>query len=556
MPKPQNKLATVLVLVIFFCLHFAATLGAPYYFSSAGLVTLFWPATGIALAAVLVGGYRYAFATLLSCVATGLLTPEKGVAQVFFSAANALEIFVARYWLLRVAGINANFDRATDYLKFILFAGVVLPIPAALAAAGAVKAFTNVAVPYWQPAAEWWMGDSLGILSVAPLLLIWRKLPTGWLDRKRIAEGLIGIALTIGSGIFFLSGFAESHGAYPRAFVAFIFISWAATRFGRHATLLVIAIIFIQTLAATYSSASLNRSYEFANIWLFLVTLSTVGMSLATAFHERRTSMQKLHEILEAYRREEARRRASDHALRLSSIDFQRLVETAEEGIWTIDTQGKTTFANARMASMLGYTPEEMLGKNFLDFMPEADRKAGVERLSRRNSGQREGHECDLLHKNGTRISTFMHTSPISDIEGTITGALAMVTDITVRKRTERALRESEDRYRKLIDAASDAIIAHQSGFIVFANPAAVAMLGAASPAEIVGRNALDFVHPDDREMVIQRMKEVMQPGAHLPIVEERFIRPDGKVIRAEVSGTNITWDGRSASMVIARKID
>lgn len=557
MRAPQARIATVLRLILFFCVHFAATLGAPYYFSSAGIVTLFWPATGIALAGVLVGGYKYAFVTLLSCAVSGMLTPEKGMAQAWFSAANALEIFIARFWLLRIARIDVNFDKASYYMKFMVFAGVLLPVPAALVAAGAVTVFSPSAVPYWRPAAEWWMSDSLGILSITPLLLIWRNMPKGWLDKKRLAEAIAGIALTVASGFFLLSGSAEFSGAYPRAFIAFIFISWAASRFGRHATLLIIAIVFIQTLAAAYVSTGRSRHYDFANIWLFLVTLSTVGMSLATAFNERRTSLQRLHETLGAYRREEARRRASDNALKLSSIDFQRLVETAEEGIWTIDTEGKTTFANDRMAAMLGYSPEEMLGKNFLDYMPEADRKAGMERLSRRNSGDREGHDCDLVHKNGTRVETFMHTNPIKDIEGKISGALAMVTDVTMSKKTERALLESEDRFRKIAEEVSDGVVIHQAGVVLYANPAAVRLLGAPDKASIIGLNGIALNHPDARDTAVDRIRQAMNnpDGLRLPPFRRKINRLDGRTITMESIAITASYEGRPAVIVVGREV-
>ncbi|HNL55958.1 MAG TPA: hypothetical protein PKI36_16225, partial [Turneriella sp.] len=119
----------------FVTIHLAATLLAPHYFSSAGLVTLFWPATGIALAAVLAGGHGYAWATLISCTLAAALDPGKGWAQVFFTAANVLEIFIARLLILRLARVDIAFDKSHDYIRFILFAGVLLPVPAALVAA-------------------------------------------------------------------------------------------------------------------------------------------------------------------------------------------------------------------------------------------------------------------------------------------------------------------------------------------------------------------------------------------------------------------------------------
>lgn len=551
------RVAGVIRLILFFCIHLGATLGAPYYFSSAGIITLFWPATGIALAATLAGGYTYALATLVSCAVAGFLTPEKGIAQAFFSAANAFEIFIARYWLLRLARIDISFDNATDYMKFIIYAGILLPIPSALIAAGTIVTFTQTAVPFWFHAREWWMSDSLGILALTPLLLIWRRLPPGWFAPRHIFEAIAGVGLTAAAGYFLLGPGAEHASAYPHGFLFFIFVAWAATRFGRHATLLITSIVIAIVLAGARSQGKTSdiSAVNFLNIWLFLVTLSTVGMALATVFNERRVALRKNAELVAAYRREESRRRESDEALKKTSIDFQRLVETAEEGVWTINTKGETTFANLRMAQMLGYRPIEMVGKNFLDFMPEADRKTGTSRLSRRNAGQGETHECVLVHRNGTPVWTYMQTSPMTDVEGNVTGALAMVTDVTHGKRTERAYGELQDRYAKLIEGIHDSIIIHQSGIVVAVNAATVRLIGAPNAKSLIGRNALNFVHPGDHAIVIERLKKINQPGASAPPIKERFIRFDQSVIEVEVKGSAILYEGRLATMVIMREI-
>lgn len=551
------KGAGIVRLILFFCIHLGATLGAPYYFSSAGIITLFWPATGIALAATLAGGYPYAIATLLSCAVAGWLTPEKGIAQAFFSAANALEIFIARYWLLRIGRIDIGFDKATDYMKFVVYAGILLPIPSALIAAAAIVSFTQTQMPFWFHAREWWMSDSLGILALTPLLLIWRSLPPGWFSPRHIVEAVAGVGLTAVAGYFLLGSSSENASAYPHGFLFFIFVAWAATRFGRHATLLITSMVIAIVLAGARSQGKTSEisALNFLNIWLFLVTLSTVGMALATVFNERRVALRKNAELVAAYRREESRRRESDQALKKTSIDFQRLVETAEEGVWTINTKGETTFANLRMAEMLGYRPIEMVGKNFLDFMPETDRKTGASRLAQRNAGRGEAHECVLVHRNGTPVWTYMQTSAMTDIEGNVTGALAMVTDVTHGKRTERAYAELKDRYTKLIEGIHDAIIIHQSGIVVAANAATVRLIGAPNAESLIGRNALNFVHPDDHAMVIERLRKINQPGASAPPIKERFIRFDQSVIEVEVKGSAILYEGRLATMVIMREI-
>ncbi|MFZ5630180.1 MAG: PAS domain S-box protein [Spirochaetota bacterium] len=517
----SSLLSQAAAYLIFITVHLSATLLAPYYFSSAGLVTLFWPATGIALAAVLAGGYGYAWATLASCTLAAVLDPGKGWAQIFFTAANVLEIFLARLVILRLARVDIAFDKSHDYIRFILFAGILLPVPAALVAATTLQFVAQSPSPFWFNAQEWWMSDSLGILSLTPLLLIWRRLPRGWFFRERLIEAIVGLALTVLASYLFLGTPGESAASYPRAFLFFIFVAWAATRFGRHATLLVTSIVIAFALAGSTANGKTpdGQAINFANIWLFMVTLSTVGMALATVFNERRAALLKNAQLLEAYRTEEMRRTASDQAARKSAIDFERLVETASEGVWTIDSTGITTFVNGRMAEMLGCSPKDMLGKSFFDFMRQSEFDFGRRQLERRKAGIAEGHEGILLHQDGHAIEVWMSTSPITDIEGNVTGALALVTDMSSRKEIESRLRECEERYDKVINRVSDAVLIHQSGIILFANPAAAELLGEKNAASLVGMNSLNFAHPDEQPVIIERMKQLLQndKGEFLP---------------------------------------
>lgn len=555
-----NSMKDAAKILAFIALHLAATLGAPLFFSSAGLITLFWPASGIALAAVLIGGYRYALATLLSCSIAALIVPDKGVAQILFSAANSLEIFIAPLMLLRLAKIDITFDKATDYLKFIFYAGIALPVPAALIAAATIGTLTRSEAPFWLSALQWWMSDSLGILTLTPLLLIWRnRPPAGWFSHQRVIEGFAGLALTAAICYFLFVAHEQNAAAYPRIYLFFIVVAWAATRFGRHATLLVttLVIAFALAWARSHGGIAHGQTINFVNIWLFLITLSTVGMALATTFNERRMHMHRMSELLDAYQGEERRRREADAALARSNIDFQRLVETSAEGIWTIDSGGKTTFVNNRMGEMLGYTQAEMLNKTFFELMPAEDHNTGSERLERRNSGIAEAHECKLMHKNGNLIWTFMNTNPIQDARGKVIGALAMVTDVTERKKAEEGLRESEDRYRKIVEGISDSILVHQSGIIIYANPAGAAIMGFENATNLIGLNAFSFIHPDDRSMVIERVQKLVQEKTEgaLPRIRQRLVRPDGSIVTIESTTRSIRFNNKNAMLVIAHEI-
>jgi PAS domain S-box-containing protein len=141
------------------------------------------------------------------------------------------------------------------------------------------------------------------------------------------------------------------------------------------------------------------------------------------------------------FTREISDRKRMEQALQESETKYRRLVENLQEGVWAIDTEARTTYVNQRMADMLGYSEEEMLGKHLFDFMDEQGIEIAQRNLERRQAGIQERHDFEFLRRDGTRIYTTLETSAITDEEGSYRGALAGVMDITDRRRAEEALR-------------------------------------------------------------------------------------------------------------------
>ncbi len=142
-------------------------------------------------------------------------------------------------------------------------------------------------------------------------------------------------------------------------------------------------------------------------------------------------------------------RKAAEESLRRSEDRYRIIVETAQEGIWLVDERWRTTLVNTRMAEMLGYTVEEMMGRHLLDFIPDSERQSTIENMRRRESGVSEYHEFKFQRKNGGEIWTSISTCPIHDQSSGFTGALAMITDITERRRAEQALKEADEQLRQ-----------------------------------------------------------------------------------------------------------
>jgi PAS domain S-box-containing protein/putative nucleotidyltransferase with HDIG domain len=148
----------------------------------------------------------------------------------------------------------------------------------------------------------------------------------------------------------------------------------------------------------------------------------------------------------------------AEDALRENEKKYRQLVETIHEGIWVIDKHANTTFVNPRMAEMLGYREDEMIGKPLLSFMDEPGVALAKQNLDRRQRGVKERHDFEFLRKDGTRVYASMETSPILDSDGKYAGAIAGVQDVTVRRTAEETLKASEQRYRLMADNITDVI--------------------------------------------------------------------------------------------------
>ncbi|MEY3866683.1 MAG: hypothetical protein RLZZ338_574 [Cyanobacteriota bacterium] len=145
-------------------------------------------------------------------------------------------------------------------------------------------------------------------------------------------------------------------------------------------------------------------------------------------------------------------------ALEKSEEQYRRIVETALEGVWIIDPENKTVFANQRMAEILGYSLEEMLNHSLFEFMDVEGHAIAQNYIARCQKGIEESHDFKFKRKDGSDLWTILSTNPIFDAEGQYAGVLGMITDITQRKRSEEALSQSEATNRALLNAIPDAM--------------------------------------------------------------------------------------------------
>ena len=162
--------------------------------------------------------------------------------------------------------------------------------------------------------------------------------------------------------------------------------------------------------------------------------------------------------------------------------------------------------------------------------------------------------EYRIVRPDGTVRWIWDRRFPVRDATGTIYQVAGVAKDITERRIAQLALRESEEKYRLLIELSPDALYVQVEGHIVLINPAGIRLLGAERSEQIVGKPVLDFVHPDYREAVAARMKQTGS-GQTVPPLEEKYLRLDGSAIDVEVVAAPLPYLDQRAVQVIVRDI-
>ncbi|HEY9647880.1 MAG TPA: PAS domain-containing protein [Chroococcidiopsis sp.] len=186
------------------------------------------------------------------------------------------------------------------------------------------------------------------------------------------------------------------------------------------------------------------RSWQAADLAL----LDKLGLQLAIAIQQATAYQQAQAELLE--------RKRAEAKLKASEERYRQIVETTLEGVWILDIDNRTSYVNPRMAEMLGYTVDEMLGKTLFDFMDSEGETQALINLERRHQGIEEQHDFRFKTKTGEDVWMLIATNPLYDAEGHYVGALGMLTDISDRKQAEAALIRSEAQSQAVLAAIPD----------------------------------------------------------------------------------------------------
>ncbi|UCE21937.1 MAG: PAS domain S-box protein, partial [Candidatus Aminicenantes bacterium] len=251
---------------------------------------------------------------------------------------------------------------------------------------------------------------------------------------------------------------------------------------------------------------------------------------------------------VEGVLRDITERKRAEEALKESEEKYRDLVENLTEVIYSIDPSGKILYVSPAVKSLIGYAPKEIEGQSFTGLIHEDDLPQASKRIQKIFTGASVTGEYRIRAKSGQ--IKWIRTSSRPVFKGKqVTGLQGILTDITESKEAEKELKESEKKYRELIEKSLQGVIIIQDSRIVFTNKALAKITGftvkellSLTPERMKG-----LVHPEDQERVWGILKDRQEGKALAPQYEFRGIRKDGSIMWLEIFASQITFNGKAA---------
>ncbi|MDB6036953.1 MAG: Histidine kinase, partial [Verrucomicrobiales bacterium] len=504
----KSNLTTFTRVVILIALYFlGGLLGKQSAFLS-GSVALVWPPAGIALAAILLFGYRFWPGVALGAV---LFSSTNGTPFGFFTLGtaigNTMGAIVCAFLLNRLIAFKNSMETTRDVTGFIGLACFVgTTVNAAFNVVSLVYAGTVSSDELFSATLTWWVPNALAALVITPVLITWAA-PSSirWNARLIVEAAACGAGLVGGTLISFNSWFVYGIQSYPLAYLPFPFLVWGALRFGQRGatagTLLVSTLAIRSLIFGTGPFVCNTEKESLMIIGSYIGILAVTNLLLAAAASERRLA---------------------ERAVSQSEKQFRGVVEDQTDLICRFKPDGTLTFANTAFCRFHGKTTSELIGANLFKTNSELD---AVVPLSQIDSLPMDDVALSFDHcmhpPGGKEIwHQYRIRRLLSENDGSIEYQ-AVIQDVTQGRQSERALRGSEEKYRSLINHIPDVVwTANGNRDLLYVSGNVDKVLGF-SGEELLKegkRPCLDRIHPEDRAEVAQAYHNLFSEGAKFDV--------------------------------------
>ena len=444
--------------------YFAAAKVALLYAIPPGYATPVWPSSGIALAALLLLGYRAWPGVWLGAALVNFTVNASMPLALLIASGNTLEALVGAALVRRQVGIPYQFERSAEVVRFVaatVLAGAVaasvaiVPLAVSHSLAGA-DLYSN----WW----TWWQGDVAGMILVTPLILSWcGRGAVAWTRRKILEASAFCLLLGLAAALIF-GGNSAFFDFYPMKFSMVLFVIWAAYRFSQREVTTAVAVIAVIALwdSAGGLGASSPRLNETLLVLLaFNVTLAITGLVLCAVARERGAAMEELERArlqLEARVQERtaeleranealatdiARRVQAEQQLRASEERFrQMVVNVVDYAILMLDPEGRVIGWNAGAERIMGYRIDEITGQHYSRFYHPEDTARGKPQRMLELAAAEGRHQDEARHirKDGSMFWANVVITRMLDASGNLIGYSKVTRDLTERRHAEAEL--------------------------------------------------------------------------------------------------------------------
>jgi PAS domain S-box-containing protein len=547
-------------------------------------VTMVWPPTGIAVAALLVYGSRFWPAIWIAAFAANAATAAPIWTAAGIATGNTLEAVTVAWTVSCLAGFDPGLRRTRDVVAFFLAAGVATMISATIGVmmlcAGGVQPWSS----YWTLWFDWALGDALGALVVAPAILTVVHSPVRLHGRQLLETGFLILLAVVITEVIFGEVLASVISAHPLEFVVFPLVITAAVRVGQPATSLVVLTTSALTIWNTtvgngpFAAETVHESLVLLQV--FMGILASSGLLLAAAISERRVAEGRraaAQEVGQVLAMSNTLEEAAPHLLKAVCAN----VGCQVGALWTLDNDLQ------KLRCLNVWTAEDN-GSPFTAMTMDLALSPGVG-LPGRVWADREPAWIDdvVVDANFPRAQTARATGlhgafavpirlgddvlgvveffrrtvapPDADLLATMATVGGQIGQFIARTRVEQAMRESEARSRAILESALDAIITmDHRGAITEFNGAAERMFGYLR-ADVVGRELAGLLIPASLQEEHRRgLARYLSTGKG-PFIDRRVeataVRADGREFPAEISITKVPTGGPPAFTGFVRDV-
>jgi PAS domain S-box-containing protein len=450
-----------------------------------------WPAAGIALAALLVLGYRAWPAIIVGAFLVNVTTAGNVATSLAIASGNTLEAVCGAWLVNRFAGGTTAFDRPQGVVKFALAAVVstiISPVFGVTSLAlGGFADWANFGA-IWL---TWWLGDTTGDLLIAPLIILW-SIPSKWRWNRReaVEVGILLLLLFVLSEAIFCGWLTISARNYPIAFISLPIVIWMAFRFTQRETATGVFILSAIAIWGTmhgfgpFIGETENQSLLGLQSWTAVLSITAMALSAGMAERGR-----------------------AEEALRESEANMSLAANAANLGLWVWNVPGgDERWVTEKWRQLFGFADSEPVTfDRFLEVVHPGDSER-VKQVVQQMLEHGGEYEIDyrITRPDGSIRWIASHGSVELEERGKPVLVRGVSRDVTKRKIAEEELRESEARFRTVANAAPVMIwVSGTDKLRTFFNKSWLDFTGRTKEQEL-GNGWTEGVHSDDLEHCLE----------------------------------------------------